>query len=365
MFIPALTDSKMMMFYIWGQVHNYILNDLWGGKSMLVKEKIKVGHHILKNRMVKAPIHSETCVNGKVTDATAQHYEERTKGGRFGLVVVEHSYVRNDGMASSTQLSSSRDSDIDGLKRLADIIHNNGSTAILQLSHAGCGSSRTFTGEESVSASNISVTCGWPNAKPNPEKPRPLTVNEIHDLEQYYFRAAQRAMKAGYDGIDLHSAHAYLLDQFFSPLTNKRTDEYNGFTLEGRIKIHLELIRGIREIIGEESILALRLGGCDYKTGGTTIEDAVEACKRFEAAGVDLLDISGGLCCFTRQGHNYPGYFGDISEAVKKAVNIPVLLTGGVKTVADAEQLLEEGKADMIGVGRIITARADWGKELI
>ena len=332
---------------------------------MLIKDKIKVGSFELRNRMVKAPIHSETCVDGKVTPETEQHYEERTKGGRFGLVVVEHSFVRKDGMASPTQLSSSRDSDIDGLKRICDIIHKNGSTAILQISHAGCGASREFTGEQPVSSSNISVTCGWPNAKPNPEKPRPLTVNEIHDLEEAYFRAAERAMKAGYDGINLHSAHAYLLDQFFSPLINKRTDAYNGYTLEGRTRIHMELIKGIRQVIGDKSLFALRLGGCDYTVGGTTIEDAVWACRRFEEAGVDLLDISGGTCCYARKGHNYPGYFGDISEAVKKEVHIPVLLTGGVRTVQDAEMLLKEEKADMIGVGRIITAKPDWGMELI
>ena len=308
---------------------------------MLIKDKIKVGSFELRNRMVKAPIHSETCVDGKVTPETEQHYEERTKGGRFGLVVV------------------------DGLKRICDIIHKNGSTAILQISHAGCGASRDFTGEQPVSSSNISVTCGWPNAKPNPEKPRPLTVNEIHDLEEAYFRAAERAMKAGYDGINLHSAHAYLLDQFFSPLINKRTDAYNGYTLEGRTRIHMELIKGIRQVIGDKSLFALRLGGCDYTVGGTTIEDAVWACRRFEEAGVDLLDISGGTCCYARKGHNYPGYFGDISEAVKKEVHIPVLLTGGVRTVQDAEILLKEEKADMIGVGRIITAKPDWGMELI
>ncbi|MBQ1778051.1 MAG: tRNA-dihydrouridine synthase, partial [Acidaminococcaceae bacterium] len=224
---------------------------------------------------------------------------------------------------------------------------------------------RSVTGEEPVSASDISVTCGWPGGKPNPEKPRPLTVNEIHALEQAYFKAAKRAMAAGYDGINLHSAHAYLLDQFFSPITNKRTDEYNGYTLEGRTRIHMELIKGLREVIGEKALFALRLGGCDYTAGGTTIEDAVWACKRFEEAGVDLLDISGGTCCFVRKGHTYPGYFGDISEAVKKEVHIPVLLTGGVKTVEDAERLLQEGKADMIGVGRVITAKPDWGKELL
>lgn len=332
---------------------------------MLVKEKIKVGNIELKNRMVKAPIYSNTCVDGKVTEKTEKHYRDRAKGSRFGLFVVEHTYVRDDGIAGPAQLSSSRDSDIEGLKRLADIIHEGGSRAVLQLNHAGCGAERSLTGKDPISSSNISITCGLPDSPPNPESPRPLTINEIQDLEGYYIRAAERAMKAGFDGINLHSAHAYLLNQFYSPIANKRIDAYNGYTLDGRIKMHLELIKGIREAIGKDALFMLRLGGCDYATGGTTIEDTVEACKRFEKAGVDLLDISGGTCSFVRKGHTYPGYFGEISAAVKKEVNIPVLLTGGVKTISDAEKLLQEGKADLIGVGRAITANADWGLGLL
>ncbi|MDO4977360.1 MAG: NADH:flavin oxidoreductase [Eubacteriales bacterium] len=330
---------------------------------MLVKDSIKVGKYTVHNRMVKAPIWSDSCENGYITQKTIDHYEDRSRGSRFGIYVVEHTYVRNDGIASPSQLSSSRDSDIEGLKKLADIIHKNGSLAILQLNHAGCGAFRSWTGQDAVSASNISVACGIPSSDPNPELPKALTINEIKELETYYVKAAQRAMAAGYDGINLHSAHSYLLNQFYSPIMNKRIDAYNGYTLEGRTRIHMELIEEIRKVIGDK-LFMLRLGGCDYKNGGSTIEDAVEASKRFEQAGVDLIDISGGHCCFLRPGHTYPGYFADTSEAVKKAVNIPVLVTGGVKTVADAERLLQEGKADLIGVGRAITADANWGMEL-
>lgn len=330
---------------------------------MMIKDSIKVGKYEVHNRMVKAPIWSDSCENGYITPKTINHYEERARGGRFGIFVVEHTYVRNDGIASPSQLSSSRDSDIEGLKKLADIIHDHGSLAILQLNHAGCGAFRSWTGEEAVSASNVSVSCGIPTSDPNPELPRPLTINEIKDLQSYYIKAAERAMAAGYDGINLHSAHSYLLNQFYSPVTNKRTDAYNGYTLDGRIRIHLELIKELRKVIGDK-IFMLRFGGCDYRNGGSTIDDAVEASKRFEQAGIDLIDISGGYTCFLRPGHTYPGYFGDTAEAVKKAVNIPVLLTGGVKTVEDAENLLQAGKADMIGVGRAITANANWGMEL-
>ncbi|MCR4891636.1 MAG: NADH:flavin oxidoreductase [Lachnospiraceae bacterium] len=330
----------------------------------MIKDPILVGKWSLKNRMVKAPIHSDTCWGGKMTEKTYTHYDERTQGGRFGLVVVEHCYIRSDGIASRTQMSISDDSDIEYHKRLVDLIHRNGSTAILQLNHAGCGALRKDTSQDSISASDVSVTCGWPASDPNPERPKPLTVDGIKALEEAYLKAAMRGMKAGYDGIDVHSAHGYLLNQFFSPLTNHRTDMYNGETLAGRIRIHLEIIMGIRQVIGDKPLLALRLGGCDYIKGGSTIDDAVFASLSFEKAGVDLIDISGGLCCFVRPGHPEPGYFGDVSEAVKKKVHIPVLLTGGVKTLSDAEDLLQAQKGDLIGVGRAITADPKWGIEL-
>ena len=144
----------------------------------MVKDKIRAGHWELKNRMVKAPIHSETCVNGRITEETLKHYKNRTEDGRFGLVVVEHCFVRKDGMASATQLGVENDEAIEGLKRICDIIHKNGSTAILQISHAGCGALRSVTGCQPVSASNISVNCGWPGGKPNPENPEAFTLAE-------------------------------------------------------------------------------------------------------------------------------------------------------------------------------------------
>ncbi len=331
----------------------------------MVKDRIKVGHCILKNRMVKAPIYSDSCVKGRITEDTIRHYEDRTGDGRFGLVVIEHSFVRQDGMAGPAQLSAADDRAIEDIRKLCEIIHRNGSAAILQINHGGCAAEKSFCGCDPVSPSGISISCGLPGSKPNTQKPGILTKNEILALEDAYIRAARRGMEAGCDGIEIHSAHGYMLNQFYSPISNKRTDQYNGYTLEGRTRIHREIIRGVRQAIGDQPLLAIRIGGCDYMEGGTRIEDTVEASKAYEELGVDLIDISGGLCSFVRPGHTEPGYFGEISEAVKKEVGIPVLLTGGVKTLADADMLLEQGKADLIGVGRIITAQADWGRELL
>lgn len=116
-------------------------------------------------------------------------------------------------------------------------------------------------------------------------------------------------------------------------------------------------------MVGDDYPIAIRLGGCDYREGGSTVEDCVEACRIFEKAGVDLLDITGGIFGYMRPGHTEPGYFKEMSGAVKKAVKIPVLVTGGVKTLEGAEGLLEEGCADLIGVGRAIFKNAHWAEE--
>ena len=144
------------------------------------------------------------------------------------------------------------------------------------------------------------------------------------------------------------------MNQFYSPLYNHRTDEYSCDTMENRIRMHMEIIRAIRNALGVEYPIAIRMGGCDYQEGGTSVEDTVQACMLLEKSGVDLLDITGGMNGFIRPGHTEAGYFREISTAVKKHVNIPVLLTGGVKSAEDAEALIQDQCADMIGIGRVL-----------
>ena len=178
-------------------------------------------------------------------------------------------------------------------------------------------------------------------------------------IEAQFASAAVRAIEAGYDGVEIHCAHAYLLNQFYSPMINKRTDKYGG-SLENRLRFLVETVGAVRQAVGVDVPIAVRLGGADYLPGGSKEEDAVEAAILLEKAGVDFLDISGGMCFFLRPGHLEPGYFSSMTEKIKAKVSIPVLLTGGIKKVEDAERLLTEGKADMIGVGRALMKDARW-----
>lgn len=325
--------------------------------SYLLK-MLNIGNLTLKNRLVMPPMAtSKADEEGKISKDILDYYDEKSKGGYISLVIIEHSFITKKGKAHERQLSASDDSMVDGLNQLSNIIHKNGSKAVMQINHAGSAASKEVTGYDIVGPSAIS----------HPRKdsvPMELTVLQIKVIIEEFRNAARRVKEAGFDGVEIHSAHGYLLNQFFSPLTNKRNDQYGGDLL-GRIKIHLEIIKAVREAVGNDFIVLLRLGACDYMEGGITIENSKIAALEFEKAGVDVLDISGGFCGYTVPGHTNQGYFSPLTEAIKKVVSIPVILTGGITEVDSAEELLGEGKADLIGVGRAIYKDSAWAEMAI
>lgn len=325
----------------------------------LLNAPIKVGHLELKNRLVMPPMAtSKANEKGEVTEQICNYYNEKSAGGYIGLIITEHSYVSIEGKAGKGQMSIANDSDIDGLKRLTGLLHKNGSTVFAQISHAGAAADSEITGKAVLGASAIKM----PQFK---EVPAAMTLQDIRKVINDFVNAAVRAKKAGFDGVEIHSAHGYLLNQFYSPLTNKRTDEYGIGTMYSRLRLHTEIVKAVRNLVGEDYPIALRLGACDYMEGGATLQDGVEAAKILEQAGIDLLDISGGFCGTIRPGATEEGYFQELTEAIKKAVTIPVILTGGITESRSAEKLLKDNKADLIGVGRAILKNSSWAKEAI
>ena len=324
----------------------------------MVNESIKVGNIELNSRIIMPPIAtSKSTEDGKVTEELIKYYGERAANSHVGMIITEHSYISLQGKARENQMSIASDDDVAGLSKIVAEIHKHGTKAIAQLNHAGGAAPTRVTGCVPVSASGITPPTRIPMG--DGVTPEALSVEEIAGIVKDFAAAAKRAKASGYDGVEIHSAHAYLLNQFYSPLINQRTDEYGG-SLDNRLRIHREVIAAVRKAVGNKFVIALRLGGCDYREGGSTIEDSVYAAKVFEKAGINLLDISGGLCFFMREGHDEPGYFQDMTSEIKKEVSIPVLLTGGVKTLADAEELLEKGAADLIGVGRELMKNPGW-----
>ena len=321
-----------------------------------LQEPITIGKLTVSNRLVMPPMSSgKTTKEGRVTDEICDYYGKRADGGYIGLIIVEHAFVSLEGKAHQGQMSIAEDRDISGLQKLTSIIHKGGTKAFAQISHAGSEAPPFVTGCEAVSASEIRSSSG--------NVSREMKQEDIEKVISDFTAAAVRAKKAGFDGVEIHSAHGYLLNQFYSPLTNYREDIYGGQHLEGRLRLHLQIIDAIRGEVGSEFPIAIRLGACDYMGGGTSLQDSVLAAQLFEKAGIDLLDVSGGLCGFSRPGVKIPGYFSELSEEIKKHVSVPVLVTGGITDVLEAERLLEEDQADMVGVGRAIRKDWEWAKK--
>ena len=325
--------------------------------SLLCKP-IQAGSLLLHNRLVMPPMATaKSDAAGRVTRELIDYYDEKTMGGYLGLVIVEHSFMKLEGKAHPGQLSIADDGAVEGLKSLAKTIKQNGSKAVLQVNHAGTAAAAEVTGSTPVG----------PSAVKNPRRgdmPRELSVEELRELAQAFGDAARRTREAGFDGVEIHSAHGYLLNQFFSPLTNRRKDEYGGSVLN-RIRLHLEVIAAVKDAAGSDFPVLLRLGASDFLPGGTTIEDSITAAKEFEKAGVGILDISGGFSGYTVPGLTGQGFFAPLSEAVKQAVSIPVILTGGVTEAEAAEKLLRDSKADLIGVGRAVLQDSNWARDAV
>lgn len=319
-------------------------------------KSLQAPHLTLANRLVMPPMATAKAgSDGKVSQELLDYYGEKTAGGYISLVIIEHSFVKAEGKASAKQLSVATDDSLAGLQRLAEVIHQNGSKTVLQINHAGSGTTQAIIGTTPVA----------PSAVLNPrlgELPRELSHREIGELIEAFANAARRSKQAGFDGVEIHSAHGYLLNQFFSPLTNKRTDEYGGDVYK-RIKLHLQIIKAVRKEVGEDYPILLRLGADDFVAGGTTIEDSKIAAQEFVKAGVSILDISGGFSGYSVPGLTEQGYFAPLTEAIKEVVSIPVLLTGGITEIQAAEKLLAEGKADLIGVGRAILNDSNWARK--
>ena len=323
-----------------------------------IEEKIKIGNLELNSRIIMPSIATYQCdENGMVTPQVCEYYAKRAKNSHVSLIFTEHSFISMQGKAKEKQMSIASDDCVPGLKKLVDTIHGNDVKVFAQINHAGSAALQEVSHTIPVAPSALILP-----VEPrigDGTIPKEMDFKEIKQVIHDFSAAARRAKEAGYDGVEIHSAHGYLLNQFYSPLTNHRTDEYGG-SLQNRLRIHREVIRAVRRAVGNDYPISIRLGGCDYTEGGSTIEDSVIAGKLFAQEGVDVLNISGGMCRYIRKGHTEPGYFQDMSAAIKSVVDVPVILTGGVKHLADVELLLDKKTADMIGVGRALLTDAAW-----
>lgn len=304
----------------------------------------------LKNRIVMPPLalHQATA-DGEVTPQILAHYFRRLQG--VAMIIVEHSYVARNGRFHAHQLGIHADELLPGLAGLAAGIKEAGVIAGIQITHAGAAASRATLGEQPAGPSAI--------RHPRSDSlPRSLATGEIDEIVEGFGHAAGRAVRAGFQFVEIHGAHGYLLNQFYSPLTNQRTDEYGG-SRENRLRFPLRIVRRVREEVGPDFPVFYRLGGDDRTPGGLTVEDAVYAAPHLVEAGVDVLDLSGGMCGGRPEGLA-PGYFVYLAEAVRPVVAVPLIVTGGIREPRLADSIIRSGVADLVGIGRALLADPDW-----
>ena len=315
----------------------------------------------VRNRIVLAAMGTNfASPEGFVTERHLGFYEERAKGG-VGTVIVGCAAIHLTGKVSTNQICVYDDQYIPGLAGLADVIKRNGAKAILQLQHGGryCYPDR-IGGHEPVAPSPI--------AMPGRVPPKELTTKEIADLVDNFIRGAERAKKAGFDGVEVHGGHGYLLDQFLSPASNKRQDGYGG-DLNGRARMLLEVVKGIREKVGSAFPVWCRIDSREFGIeGGITAEDAKELARLLEKNSVDAIHVSG-----YGGAHNFnftegmlvyePGKLVPYAAGIKKVVSIPMIAVGRIDP-AMAEQILQRGDADLIAMARPLLADPELPKKL-
>lgn len=308
----------------------------------------------LKNRIAMPPMCQYSAQDGLANNWHLTHYGTRAAGGT-GLIIVEASAVLPEGRITPADLGIWSDDHIEGLVRIADFINRHGSVAAIQLAHAGRKASCAIPveGGKQLDLNNGGWQTVAPSAIPFLESDRvpvSLDKNGINNVISAFKAAAIRTLKAGFKVIEIHAAHGYLIQEFLSPASNKRTDEYGG-SFENRIRLLCEVIESVKSVWPDENPLLVRISTTEWTEGGWTVEESVKLANVLKNIGVDLLDCSSGGNIHDAIIPVGPGFQVPLSEAVRKTG----ILTGAVgliTTATQAEAILQEEKADIILLGR-------------
>lgn len=307
----------------------------------------------LRNRIGVSPMCQYSSEDGMATDWHLVHLGSRAVGGA-GLLIAEATAVEPRGRISPADAGIWSDKHIEPLERITRFIKEYGAVPGIQLAHAGrkASTARPWEGDHSLKDEEG----GWETLGPSPiafgEKvwraPKEMTHEDIREVQDAFRSATVRSLEAGYDWLELHFAHGYLAHSFYSPLSNKRTDEYGG-SFENRIRFALETTRAAREVWPERLPFTVRLSCSDWVEGGWTIEDSVELSKKLKAEGVDLIDCSSGFN--SPDYKNYPfgaGWQVPFSEAIRHQVGIATAAVGSITNAMQADEIIRNNRADIV-----------------
>ncbi len=325
----------------------------------LLFEPIKINSMVLKNRFVRtATAERMSPPNGEFTSEMVKLYAHLARGGA-GLIITGHAYIHPLGKADRRMTGIHNDSLVPALKNLVEEVHKFKTKIVMQINHCGGRRDKDVGEEIPIGPSKIEY-------KPLEIVSREMNAEEIEEVIDLFARAAERVKNAGFDGVQIHSVHGYLINQFLSPLTNKRKDSWGG-SLDNRMHLLLEVYRRIRETVGKDFPVLAKIPAGDFVVGGLTVKEACEVAKKLSELGIDAIELSGGLAGSRyRKGRKDLGwmrreaYFRPYSEMVKNVTSVPIILVGGLRKPETMRTILEEGAADLIGLARPLIREPDF-----
>jgi 2,4-dienoyl-CoA reductase-like NADH-dependent reductase (Old Yellow Enzyme family) len=323
---------------------------------------------MFSNRIAVSPMCEYSSEDGFANDWHLVHLGSRAVGGA-GLVITEAAAISPEGRITPQDLGLWKDAHIVGLRRIVDFLHLQGARAGVQLAHAGRKASMTRPWDVGAAGEQVvpSAKGGWENVVApsalafNEGYARPVTLDRfgIHRIVEDFTSAARRALEAGFDVLELHAAHGYLLHQFLSPLSNRRTDEFGG-SFENRVRLTLNVVEAVRAEWPEELPLLVRISATDWADGGWNIDESVELARLLQARGVDMIDVSsGGLVPGARIPAG-PGYQVPFAERIRRESGIATGAVGMITDAEQADQIVRNGQADIVLLAREMLRDPYW-----
>ncbi|MDQ0246318.1 2,4-dienoyl-CoA reductase-like NADH-dependent reductase (Old Yellow Enzyme family) [Bacillus fengqiuensis] len=304
----------------------------------------------LKNRIVMPPMcqYNVQAKDGKPNDWHFTHYTSRAVGGA-GLIIMEMTDVDPDGRITDYDLGIWSDDHIPAFEKIIKSCQSYGAKVGIQIAHAGRKAEDT---KNPVSCSPIAFSDRF-------QTPRELATEEVEEMVTKFEKAFKRAVQAGVDTIEIHGAHGYLIHQFQSPLTNKRKDKYG----EDKCLFGVEIIRAARRVMPESMPLIMRISAIEYAEGGYDLDYSTEVARRYKEAGVDIFHVSSGGESTKGPKTAGPGYQVDLAQAIKNALQVPVIAVGRMEDPQLSNQVIREGEADLVAVGRGMLRNPFWANE--
>jgi len=331
--------------------------------TFMISKPGKIGNLILKNRLIRSATYRRMATDdGDITNNLLEMYKSLAEGG-IGLIITGYAYVQKNGQAFPGQIAANRDNMIPSLEKIAKTIHEHGDgcKTFFQLGH--CGRQSYFV-DEIIGPSAV--------LEPITNRiPREMTIEEIEEVVEAFAQASRRAMEAGFDGMQLHSAHGYLLSEFLSPHTNRRADRYGG-NINNRVRIFEEIYKETVKLVGNDFPLSIKMNADDFLEGGLKLDESKKIAENLSKIGYASLEISGGMWEVLMRSKKELGwqpvmipesrvninskekeaYHKLYAKEIKKLVDIPIILVGGIKSLDIIEELLQEEYADFVALSR-------------